>query len=463
VRVNAAARHTAVALAAFLAAGPALAQPFGLSRAAFRANTYATGDQRRPAVAVDSTGAFLIVWNDAGLDGNGSGIFAKRYTNQGTPIGAFNIEFQLNTYTTGAQYGPAVAAIGTGTYVVAWTSTGQDNSGNEVYAQRWGTTGMLGAEFRVNTETFASQAYPAVAVDGTGNFVIAWRDDGYVGAQRFSSAGARQGAAYRTGSGQASLVTVARSSGGDFVIAWFDGADYSNVHGQRYSATGAPAGAEFVLNNFGGTDYTRPITSAWGPNGFVVAWGLEGASAGQYNVWAARFSPAGAPIGVEYRLNTLTGNARDPEIAMDSTGAFVVAWTAYPGATLEAFARRFTAAGAPIGAEFRVNTYTTGNQAVPAIATSPSGRFMIAWQSQLEDGHGYGIFAQAACQHLAGDATGNGAIDISDVFYLINNLFAGGPAPVHNGDANGDGTVDISDVFYLINYLFAGGPGPACA
>jgi Carbohydrate binding domain len=28
------------------------------------------------------------------------------------------------------------------------------------------------------------------------------------------------------------------------------------------------------------------------------------------------------------------------------------------------------------------------------------------------------------------------------------------------GDANGDGTVDVADVFYLINYLFAGGPEP---
>ncbi|HNX50316.1 MAG TPA: hypothetical protein PKL08_09135 [Thermoanaerobaculaceae bacterium] len=29
-----------------------------------------------------------------------------------------------------------------------------------------------------------------------------------------------------------------------------------------------------------------------------------------------------------------------------------------------------------------------------------------------------------------GDLNGNGAIDVQDVFYLINFLFAGGPAPV---------------------------------
>jgi hypothetical protein len=31
-----------------------------------------------------------------------------------------------------------------------------------------------------------------------------------------------------------------------------------------------------------------------------------------------------------------------------------------------------------------------------------------------------------------------------------------------HGDANGDGSVDVSDVFFLINALFAGGPLPAC-
>jgi hypothetical protein len=60
----------------------------------------------------------------------------------------------------------------------------------------------------------------------------------------------------------------------------------------------------------------------------------------------------------------------------------------------------------------------------------------------------------------AGDVNADGNVDIGDVFYLINYLFASGPAPVCSGDANGDHATDIGDVFYLINYLFAGGPPP---
>jgi hypothetical protein len=59
-----------------------------------------------------------------------------------------------------------------------------------------------------------------------------------------------------------------------------------------------------------------------------------------------------------------------------------------------------------------------------------------------------------------GDANGDHSVNVSDVFYLVNFLFAGGPAPLGLGDLNGDGSVDVADIFYLINFLFAGGPPP---
>jgi hypothetical protein len=31
-----------------------------------------------------------------------------------------------------------------------------------------------------------------------------------------------------------------------------------------------------------------------------------------------------------------------------------------------------------------------------------------------------------------------------------------------HGDVNGDGVSNVSDAFYYVNYLFAGGPAPMC-
>ena len=59
-----------------------------------------------------------------------------------------------------------------------------------------------------------------------------------------------------------------------------------------------------------------------------------------------------------------------------------------------------------------------------------------------------------------GDANGDGVVDLADVFYVINFLFANGPAPLGRANVNGGSVIDVADVFYLINFLFAGGPAP---
>ena len=66
---------------------------------------------------------------------------------------------------------------------------------------------------------------------------------------------------------------------------------------------------------------------------------------------------------------------------------------------------------------------------------------------------------------LRGDANGDGKNTVSDVVYLVNYLFKGGPAPTpisEIGDANCDTKLTVGDVVYLVNYLFKGGPAPGC-
>lgn len=65
---------------------------------------------------------------------------------------------------------------------------------------------------------------------------------------------------------------------------------------------------------------------------------------------------------------------------------------------------------------------------------------------------------------LHGDANSDRLLNASDVIYLVNYLFKGGPEPnpLTSGDSNCDGRVSVGDVIYLINYYFKGGPPPAC-
>lgn len=57
---------------------------------------------------------------------------------------------------------------------------------------------------------------------------------------------------------------------------------------------------------------------------------------------------------------------------------------------------------------------------------------------------------------IAGDANGDGGINVSDAVYLINFIFVGGdpPVDVHAADVNDDCTVNVSDAVCIINYVF---------
>jgi len=63
---------------------------------------------------------------------------------------------------------------------------------------------------------------------------------------------------------------------------------------------------------------------------------------------------------------------------------------------------------------------------------------------------------------IIGDANGDLDVTVSDVVYMINFLFKGGPPPVPlwKGDANGDCDVSMSDAVYLVNFTTKGGPPP---
>src|SRR5436305_1610207 len=65
------------------------------------------------------------------------------------------------------------------------------------------------------------------------------------------------------------------------------------------------------------------------------------------------------------------------------------------GARSGGSAERYSAAGAPLGGDVRVNTYTTGRQSYPAVALAAAGDFVVVWQSYGQDvPNAYGVYAQ---------------------------------------------------------------------
>src|SRR6185503_1238888 len=189
---------------------------------------------------------------------------------------------------------------------------------------------------------------------------------------------------------------AAMASSGDFVVVWTslpdqDGSGYG-IFGQRYDSSGASAGPEFPVNSYTtGLQFGPSVTAAAAAGDFVAVWMSAGQDGSGYGVFGQRYAGAGTPLGPEFRVNgyTTTGQS-NPSVVADSAGNFVVVWqsSGQDGSGYGVFGQRYASSGAPLGPEFRVNTYTTGSQVDPAVGADSSGNFVVTWAGDLEDGSG---------------------------------------------------------------------------
>jgi len=366
----------------------------------FRVNTYTTSTQYRPSVASDAAGNFIVLWESFDQDGSSFGIFAQRYDSGGSPLGG---EFRVNTHTAGTQSRPSAAHDPAGTFVVAWQSYGPPGVASGIFAQRYSSTGApLAGEFRVNTRRISYQREPAVASDPAGDIVIVWQapeNASSLGifARRYDSAGAPLGGEFRVNTyttGTQYLPAVASDAAGSFVVAWVHkNPANSEVFAQRFASTGDPLGPEFRVNtSTTGTQFWPSV--ACDPAGnFVVTWYGYVPGGNSFDVIAQRFSATGAPLGGEFRVNTYaTGAQWFPMVASDDAGNFVVVWEGEDASASGIFGQRYDGTGVPLGPEFRVNTYTTNQQLSPSLAADSSGNFVVVWFSP--DGNNSGVFGQ---------------------------------------------------------------------
>lgn len=207
-----------------------------------------------PAVAHDSQGDFLVVWEGADLDGSLHGIFGRRVSGAGSLLGE---RFQVNSYTSGDQASPWVAADPLGGFVAVWTSHEQDGDQGGIYGQRLAADGsLLGGEFAVNTTTAGHQFLPQVIIEPSGNFMVAWTSEEQDGsgegvyAQRYTRDGQRLGEEFlvnSTTAGDQRLWALSVDKSGNVSIQWqvlAEDGQPLGVSQQVFDADGNPVGGE---------------------------------------------------------------------------------------------------------------------------------------------------------------------------------------------------------------------------
>jgi hypothetical protein len=261
-------------------------------------NTHTTGDQSTPGVARAGSAESIIVWTSQGNplgDLEGGAILGRRFDPNGSPLGA---DFRINSYTTGIQEWPEVAAAAGGQFVATWASygsSGDDNDGFSIQKRRFAADGTpLETDIQANEATISNEDFPAVSSDSGGDFVIAWVADGAafpdvfdtsIQARRFAVGGGA-GSEFQVNSthtlGFQISPSVAHDALGRVVLAWQSQMSDGSVaiHARRLLANGAALGSPFQVdpvfqsppqwNDF------RPDVGADAAGNFVVAWQSQG-------------------------------------------------------------------------------------------------------------------------------------------------------------------------------------------
>ncbi len=383
------------------------------------------------AVDIAPNGDYVVAWTD--FTGN-SAIFATVIDKDGNPAVA---EFQINT-SGGNNEWADVAIDDSGNFVVAWTQ------GNDILMRRFMADGTAidGADVQVNVATANIQRNASINMNGAGNFVIAWEGDGIGGAEGIfvrqgSMAGGLIGSDIRVhASTTAQDPSVGIADSGNFVVAWDDG--LGDVFFFQYNNAGTPQTGGQVDVAFQFSAGSASVDMA-GDGRFAVAYKATGIG---FGVYARQFDAAGAAVALPQIINTsIAGNQTHPSISMNDAGDFIVAWegTGDQAGHIDAngvFAQKIAANGTKVGVEFRVNQTTTNSQDRASVVMLDHDNFVVVWTGS--DGAQTDVFAR----QFGATATPTLDLDLNNSSGATGNnfstTFSEGSVPISiaDGDTN---------------------------
>ncbi len=424
--IRVACRGVLVALLLPLAATAAPGDPLGPET---RVNTPGTPNGIFGAsLARNASGSMVATWLAYGPQGYG--LYVQRLDASGTPLA-------IEQLVPGATISASTAGIAlqdSGAFVLVWTEPGASSSRTQVMARRFDAAGnAVGPVLSVSgIETKAVHDQASVDIAPNGDFAVAWRRAVYevlpdltiplgpgptitqisssaIMMKRYRANGTPVAEASRVAAGSRTFVplvgvgigraldgpSVALRADGQAWVTWSSlpyGKQPSEIRLQRLASDGKALGAAALVGEANTAVYgTRLRLDA--QDNAVIAW-MGGGDLGQ-DVLLRRYSADGQARGevmAAHPPSTLYGSG--PALAVAPGGSFVVGWSrTEPGNQwppgYDALARRFGADGLPLGPEFRVNSIAPGRQHLTGLGVDGSGNPAFLIEYEEEPGRGF--------------------------------------------------------------------------
>jgi hypothetical protein len=339
--------------------------------------TSLTSKQQFPAIASNSGGGCLVVWEDwdRGFD-----IWGARVDSFGVVLDPDAIAIST---AAASQTAPVAAFDGTN-YMLVWT---EERAGDEIYGSRVSSSG----------DVLDQQAIPIAAAPGTqwfpdicfgaSQFVVVWQR--YSGEQIY---GARVSSSVAVLDSAGILLSGFTNWGEWYPDVAFDGTNYFTVWheprsvppavvGVRLSPLGEVVGPGIGLPASAGS-YDSPPAIAFDGTNYLVVWADERNWPGR-DVYCARVNPSGQILDPDgSAISTAREHQFDPAVAFDGDNYFVV-WTdsragSYESGTRDIYGARITPSGTVIDTAGIVISNSSGAQVAPSIAFDGTN-YLVVW------------------------------------------------------------------------------------
>jgi Ca2+-binding RTX toxin-like protein len=294
------------------------------------------GYQSGPAIASNASGRFFVAWNDDGYPN----VEGRVLLPSGSALGS---QFFVNSTAPNLQYGPSVTALTNGNFVVTFTDTSVDPTG-DIRARIFGPDGKPIA----NAPDFEVVGGGGVARDGDSD--------------------------------------VAALADGGFVVTWtrnYNGNDDFDVEHRVFNADGSARGGVSGVENLSSlAAFDSQVVGLTG-GGFVAAWTQR--ANGTYDsqtdtVWFQLYDKDDHEVGGHHQVGGSA--ASEVQVAGLKDGSFAVAYTDSSLGASSADIRLllYDANGNERPTDPNpVNTHTVSVQNLPSLTVMSNGFLVVGW------------------------------------------------------------------------------------
>lgn len=356
--------------------------------------------QISPVVDCDNKGNFLVGWanNDCPPMTLGFRSLDKDHQVIG-PVYKFAQILHKSCYWV------SIASSTDNKFLLSWVA----NEGNRVLSQFFSHTmeklsDTICAEYLPSPQPsiFYRPEYKSKVVNNDGSYCIVSGNKG-----QFISKNGTQGKPFTLGyiRSNRSLIQL---NNGNFLVACEDtttvnGEIFFCVHIKEFDSNGQILSSQKVNDSEKTSKLPFPHlypTIAQSLNGgFIVAWQDYRNDSEYSDIYAQRFTADGLPQAPNFKVNSnsIKAIANFPAIASSPLGTIIIAWQDNRiEEKFNIFCQRFETDGSPIGTNTLVSTNTESDlKKFPAIASSNDGTYMIVWEGRRNSCVGSDIFKQS--------------------------------------------------------------------